>query len=339
MAGTIEALRNGFSLPNVEAAFGTTIGMADLDQWIEVNDPEFVKIEKQFRTNEGKINGTRGKTQRQKFRQMGTAPFKVDASVEIITWLLGLGLGNVTTTGASDPYTHVIKHPTLCSLYPYSTSFVQGIVCSGLTSGYKSYKGCVVDTLTIEGDDAGEIKLSWTFKHDGSETAQASFTFQTSVDVFTYLIGSMMTMKLYPNGSGAIDITSKVLSWKVTVNFNVQPTKVANSGLYVARYKYGKSSPKVSVEVKVSGDKSDAIYGYSDNETLCTYQLKLDAGTTPARSVQFDMSQVYVMADADSDDLEPTLSLKLDELDVIANTGPAIWTCKTGVAAYLVPLP
>jgi hypothetical protein len=339
MAGTTEAQRNGFSIENIEASFGTTIGMSDLDQWIQVNDFEPAKIEKQFRTDEGKINGTRGKTQRQKFRQMGTAPFKVDASVEVIAWLLGLGTGNITTTGMADPYTHVIKHPPLCSLYPYSTSFVQGIVCAGLTGGYKSYKGCVVDQITIEGDSAGEVKLTWTFKHDGSETTQASFTFQTAVQAFTYLIGSMMTMKLYPNGDAAIDITDKVLSWKVTYNFNVQPTKTANSGLYVARYKYGKSSPKISVEVTISGDKSSVIYGYSDAETLCTYQLKLDAGTTPARSIQLDMSKVYIMADEGADDLEPTLNLKIDEIDVIANTGPAVWTCKTGVAAYLVPLP
>jgi hypothetical protein len=339
MSGTTQAFRQAISIPSVEANFGTLLGLASLTQWIECNEFEPAKIEKQLRTNQNKIDGTRGKTNRQVVRRMGTIPRKMDASAEIITWLLGLGLGNVVSSGSSDPYTHTIKHPPLCTLYPYSTSLVEGIVCAGLTSGYKSYKGVTLDSITIEGDSAGEVKITWTWKHDGSETTQSSFTWPTTLQTLTYFSGQHCTLKLYPKGGSVLDITNQLLSWKLTYNFNVVPTKVANNGLYVARYKYSKGAPNIGFEFVVSADKSDVIYGYADAETLLTMQHKLDAGTTPARSVQLDMSDIYITADEGSDDIEPTLTCKIDELDVIANTGPAIWTCKTGVAAYLQPLP
>jgi hypothetical protein len=336
MGGTIEAYRRAVCFPKKESAYGTQILDADLATWIESNDFEPAKVEKTYRTDQNRINGTRGMTQRQLHTRTGMVPGKLDASVEVFTWLLGLGLGNITSSGSADPYTHIIKHPTLCSLYPASTSMVEGIVCAGLTGGYKLYKGMCLDKLTLEGDSRGEVKMTYSFKHDGTETAKGSFTFPTTVFAASYLIGGHLTsFKVYPNGSGALEVKDKILSWKINYDFGVVPTKAANNGVYVPKLKYSKGKPEVKIEFVYSGDKSDVVYGYSDADTLTTIDMTLDTGLVPARSINMLMNRCYIVAEENADDVEPTLSCKVDEIESIADTGPAIWTCKTGVAAYL----
>jgi hypothetical protein len=340
MGGTIEAYRWAVGLAKKEAAYGVQVADADMTAWLEINDFEPAKVDKEYRTNVNRIKGARGKTLRQLKGRMGTIPRKSDASIEKITWLLALGLGNIASSGSVDPWTHVIKHPSLCTLKPPSTSIVEGIVCAGLTSGYKLYKGVSVDQISIEGGGGqDEVKLSYTLKHDGSETTKASFTFPSTAAVLTYLIGAHLKFELGPSGGSFTDITTRILSWKITYNFGLTPSKTASSSVYVSSYKYSRGNPKISVEFELSGDKSSTEYGYSDADTLLMLQLTLDAGVTPLRSSVLLMDQIYIVAEESADDLEPTLKCKVDELDVIADTGPAIWVCRTGVPAYLVASP
>lgn len=338
MAGNVQAFRQAISLVKREAAFGTQVADADLTTWIEMDEFAPSKIEKEFRTNSNRINGVRGKTQRQLKSRAGMISRKTDASVELVTSLLALGSGgNIASSGSADPWTHTIKDPTLCTTYPHSTSLVEGIVCAGLTSGYKLYKGICVDQITLEGSGRDEVKLSYNLKHDGSETTKSSFSFPASLSVLTYLLNSHLAFKLYPNGGGVIDITDKVLSWKITKNYGVVPTKTSNTGIYVPRYKYSKGNPNIAVEFVVSEDKSGTIYGYSDAETLLTLQLSLTVSAS--RSISVLMDSVYIMADEESDDLEPTLNCKVDPLDILADSGPDVWTCKTASPLYLVASP
>ncbi|MCI0489387.1 MAG: hypothetical protein L0229_22570 [Blastocatellia bacterium] len=339
MAGTIKAYRTALLTTAAEAVYGVQIADGSLTQWVEVNEFEPGKTEKTYRTDAGRIKGVRGITQRQLESAMGTMPRQMDASVEVITWLLALGLTNVASAGTVDPWTHTIKHPPVCTLVPKSTSLVEGIVCSGLTAGYKLFKGCVIEQLSIEMDGKGAVKLGWTWKTDGSETTKGSFTFPTSTLALTYLLGSMLTLELHPNGGGSIDITSLLNSFKITLNFNVQPRKTSSSSVFVSGYRYGGDAPTVDIEFQVSADKSHAIYGYHENDTLLTLVATFDANVTPARSVVCSVSNCHINAEEDADDIEPVLNCKVSPLDIAANTGPAVWTCKTGVAAYLTPLP
>src|SRR6185369_7573889 len=128
MGGTTEAYRWAVAQEKKEGAYGTQVADVDIavGVWLEINDFEPAKVEKEYRTNANRIKGARGKTLRQLKGRMGTVTRKSDASVEVITWLLALGLGNVTTSGSGDPYTSTIKHPTLCALNPPSTSLIEG---------------------------------------------------------------------------------------------------------------------------------------------------------------------------------------------------------------------
>jgi hypothetical protein len=336
MPSTIDALRWAVGIPYIETPFGTQILDANLTSWIEIASADFAKIEKTFRTDRNQINGTRGATRYQLETAMGTIARKFDLSVEVFTWLLAMGLGNLSTSGAGDPWTHTIKHPSVCTLYPKSFSLIEGLVCAGLTATQKLYKGCTVEQLTITVNGKGAIEFGATIKHDGTETAKAAFTFPTSILPVTYLIGSQTTIKLNQFDQADADISAQLQSLKITVNFGTTPTKAVTNGVFVQKYKYTKDHPNIDVELVISADKSDPVYVLWANNTKVKLQVTLDAGVSPLRTINLSIAEAYINScEQDSDDSEPTLTVKLDELDLITNSGPAVWVCKTGVAAYL----
>ncbi|MGA9769308.1 MAG: hypothetical protein WBV94_09725 [Blastocatellia bacterium] len=337
MGGTTEAYRWAVSLVKKEAAFGTQVPDADLTKWIEVKEAEFAKIEKQRRTNQQYVNGVRGYTNYQVHTKKGMIRRKFDLSTEIFSWLLHLQLGNLTTTGSADPYSHMDKHPPICNLYPASFSLIEGIVCSGLTGTQKLYKGAVVNKQEITINSKLEIDHTVELLTDGSETAKTSFSFPTTPEAVSYLLGGMVTLKLNAYDAGSdTDVSSQLQQLKISINSNLEPTKAVTNGVLVPRYKFKKDSPKMDIEATFSADKSDAIYGYYENETRLRLQMLIDPALTPLRTVNLDVPECFIdTCEQGADDIEPTLKLKIEGLDVIANTGPAIWVTKTGVAAYL----
>lgn len=341
MGGTTEAIRLATSLANKEATFGTVMTLASLTDMFVLNSFNPAVITPTYRTDENKINGTRGKTQRQRANAEGQLDIPVDASVELIAWALAMGYGNDSVSGGGDPYTHTIKHPPVCTLAPPSTSFLQGIVCSGLTTGYKSYKGCSVNQIAITMNGQGPVELSVQLKLDGSETTQSGATFPTTFLSLSYLLGSMTTFKLYPNGGSALELSAggsnQLQSLKITIDFGLTKLKRASNTVYVPGWRWGKGKPNIKVEFVIAGDKSDVVYGYFAADTLLTLQAIFTY--TSSRLITLDMSNCYITAKENADDIEPTLECAVDEIDVIANQGPAIWIAKTGVAAYLVGLP
>lgn len=338
MGGTIEAYKWAISLAKKEAAFSTQVPDVDMTKWLEIKSADFVVRTKDFRTNKGFINGTRGFTNYATKAAAGSLKRSFDFSPEVFAWLLAMQLGNLSTAGASDPYTHTLKHPSLCTLYPPSFSLVEGIVCAGLTGSQKLYKGCVVNKQELSGTEREPIEHTAEILHDGSETDKGSFSWPASVEAVSYCLNSHAAHKLNLYSAGDTDISSQVLSWKVAIDSQLKPTKSASNSIYVPRYKYGRGAPMIDIELVISADKSDAIHDFweADPPTKLKYQLIIEPGLTPARTVTLVDAECFIQScEPGEDDLEPTLKLKLSSLDVVANTGPAVWTAKTGLAAYL----
>lgn len=337
MGGTTEAYRWAVSVAKRESAYGTQVPDNDLTKWFEVKDADFAKITKERRTNQQYINGVRGYNTFQVHSQTGMLRRRLDLSAELFTFLLAMQLGNYTASGAEDPYTHAVKHPSICTLFPNSFSLIEGIICSGLTGTQKLYKGCVVDKQEININGKLEIDHTVDIKTDGSETAKAAFSPPSSVEAVNYLLGNMCTLKLNPYAASDITISGdQFKSMKLTISSNLEVVKTINSGLYVPKYKFKKDSPKMDIEIVVAADKSDVIYGYYTSEERLQLQLTIEPGLTPARTISLDVPECFIEdCEQGAEDIEPTLKLKIEGLDLIANSGPALWSCKTGVAAYL----
>jgi hypothetical protein len=336
MGGTTEAYKWAVSLVKKQVDFTTPIPDADLTKWLELKDAEFTKIEKQRRTNQQYVNGLRGYSNYQVHTQRGMLRRKFDLSTEVFSWLLHLQLGNLTTSGSVDPYTHTDKHPPICNLYPPAFSLIEGIVCPGLTGTQKLYKGCVVNKQEITINSKLEIDHTVELLTDGSETAKPAFSFPAAPEAVNYLLGGMLTLKLNPYAGSDLDVSSQLQQLKISINSNLEPTKAVANGVLVPRYKFKKDSPKMDIEATFSADKSDVIYQYYENETRLRLQGLIDPALTPLRTVNLDVPECFIdTCEQGADDIEPTLKLKVEGLDVIANTGPATWVTKTGVAGYL----
>jgi len=340
MGGTTKGIKTATALINCEAAFGVTIPIVSLVDIYVQNNFNPAKITPAFRTDAGRITGARGVTNRQRETAEGMLSESLDASTELIVHGLALGYGNATATGSADPWTQTIKHPSVCTSSPKSTSFLQGIECAGLTQGYKSYKGASLSKMVISMKGQGRIELTREWKLDGSEVTQAAATFPASFLSLTYLLSSHLALKLYPNGGGAITISSsRLVSLQIEIDFGLTKRNRAGNSIYVPGWRFAGDKPSIKITFEVEGDKSDVIYGYFENDTLLTAQVVLDPGVVPSRAITMDMAKCYLIAEEGNDDTDPTLKCTIDEIDVIANQGPAIWSAKTGVAAYNVPLP
>src|SRR6185503_8869770 len=148
----------------------------------------------------------------------------------------------------------------------------------------------------------------------------------TTFMALNYLLGSMVTLKVYPNGGGVLDISSQLQSMKITIDFGLTKSKRTTTGVYVPAWRYGKNKPTIKVEFVIAADKSDVVYGYFSGDTLLTLQAIMTFSAS--RLIQLDMSNCYIIAKENADDIEPTLDCSVDPIDVIANQGPAIWTAK-----------
>ena len=356
MGGTTKALKLATLLTGSEAVFATAMaalgstGPTGLtDMWVNKTfNPH--KVKKGLRTDEGSINATRGMTQRTVVTREGSLPISVDMTIELWTWALALMMGNDTVTGTSPEYTHTIKHPAICALSPPSTTFLQGIVCAGLTEGYKSLKGCVVDSIGLTVSAQKQVEMAISILTDGSETTEASLTFPTVFeDTFiqggqagwSFVEGSGVDLQLGPPGS-LVDIsgagTNQLKSLKYDLNAGFEVVKRTSNGITVPQFRYGKNMPKLKFSAVVAADKSDTIYGYADGETVVEAIITFTAPSisSNARTSVVTLQNMYVQATESGDEDEPELTLDFEPIDLVSNQGPAIYVNKTGLAGYLV---
>src|SRR5215471_10617626 len=245
-----------------EGSFGVAMATADLTDWYKIKEADFSALDTIFESDEDEINGFVGATDYTVQERRGTMARKAKASVELITWALGMMLGNVSSSGATPNYTQTIKWRNVCAVNPPSFSFIEGEDCVGQTATNWLYKGVVINTLTLEFNGKGPGALTLGLMHDGSETAQPSVIFPVAgaAYIVNKLFGYHLTVKLGPLGTE--DITPILRSWKMTLNSGiVEPPSMA-AGVLVPEYQYGPKNPKIDIEITVKANKAHPIYGY-----------------------------------------------------------------------------
>lgn len=333
---TPRSLRTAISLINKETTFGTAIADGSLLKWIPVTEADFAKIDQTFRTDDDEINGYAGATEHQLESKMGSLTRKMNASVEVIASLLALQLGNVTTTGSADPWSHSAAWPNICTLSMPSLSFVEGLICSGATATQWLYKGMVIDSQTIEVNGKGAVIHTVNFKTDGSETAKAAFVFPTTPEVLTKLLGSHLVLQLGPP-AGLVDISSLIRSFKITINSSAVVPPNISSATLVPEFQFGDKSPSIEVDFVIKADKSHAIYGYFQGQTSVKLVATFNPAVSPVRDVALTMTRGIIdKADPQKEGSETRLAVHFAEEYNTTDVGPAKFVSRTGVPAYLV---
>lgn len=325
-----------------ETAFGGGFATTPVyTDWPAGLAADFVQQDRQFSDNSNEITGAVGApTEHTLEQESGTLQREFNCSVEVLTWLLALAFGNVTTSGAGDPWTHTIKWADPCTTEPPSTSFIELLSCVGFTDTFKQYKGATVDSISIDLASKGYIKLSVTIKTNGSETAQPAFVVPVSQAVVKRLLGSAAVLKY---GVAGTEVITDVRNIKFTIGLGLTIPPDISASTLVPKYQYGEGKPSIEVEFVAQGDKSHPVYVFAaaTPPTVCKLDLLIDPVVTPARSVQLLMSQTICKATVTPSGTETRITVKVipqaNATDGTAtNPKPARFICKNGTAAYLV---
>lgn len=314
--------------------------LASYNEWLAGNNADFVTVEPTYIDNMTEIRGQVGAPTEHILQQKeGSLSREFYFSPEAFTSFLARALGTVATTGSADPWTHTVSFPLPCTINPPSFSFIELLNCAGFTATFYKYKGATVESIAVELSDKGFIKLTVNIKTDGSETAEPTLTVPTSALVTRKLLGNMAVLKYGPLGTETL---TGIRNVKFTISLGLVIPPSISTATTVEEYQYGEGKPSLDgVEFTIKGDKSHVIYSYHIAKTACILNLLIDAGVSPARSVQLICSQTICKASVKPQGSEHQLTVSvMPESNATdgsaANPRPARFICKTGVAAYLV---
>lgn len=319
-------------LASKETTFGVAQADVSLTDWLAVTGPDFVDLNIGYRTNADEINGYVGETEHQEESRKASLTRNMQGSVDAIAWAIAMMLGNVTVTGTTPNYTHLAKWRGICTVNPPSFSFVEGLVCAtGTTGTYWLYKGSVVNQLTIDVSGKGFVKFSITVETDGSETAKTAFTWPVAPTAVNKLIGSMLTLTC--GTAGTENLTTLVRSLKITMNAGItEPPSIGN--VNVVEYQYGAQAPTLDIEFTIKGDKSHALYTAYQAKSNVIFDALLQFNAN--RSIKLHCTQGIVNSTVKASGNETQLTVKYMVEHNTTDSGPGVWTLKTGTAVYLV---
>ena len=337
MPGTTpRALIWAIGIGTKETTFGVAEVTTALTDWLAPDSADFANRTHTYRDDSAEINGYIGATDHQIETAVADLTRKFQASVESIAWASALQLGNVVSSGASDPYTATMKWPSVCNLNPPSFTFVEGLNCAGFSGTLIQYKGATIDQQIWTLSGKTFVQHEVTIKTDGSETAVPSFIMPAAKKVVAKLIGSQVT-SLKCDATLATDLSPLIRTAKITIASGVVVPPAVTSGIYVPEYQYGAMRPQLLVEFTIKADKSHALYAAFQAKTVVKFNLTIDTGATPTRNVNLTCDQgVITSCQEKAAGNETQLDVKYEAENNATDAGPAILVTKCGQATYLV---
>jgi hypothetical protein len=338
---TPSAFKWAIGVGKKEAVFGTSITLADLTDWFKVKEADFADIQTSFETDDDEINGFIGATEHIVFERKGMVARKCKGTLELLAWLIHMMLGNNVVSGTTPNFTSTVKWRGICDVNPPSFTFLEVLDCVGSTGTWILYKGCIVESFTLEINGKGPAQLSFNLKTDGSETAQPAAIVPAASYAVNKLFGYMLNVKFGPLGTE--DISALIRSWKMTVTMgSVEPPSITG-GVLVVEQQYGAKNPKLDIEFTLKGDKSSAIYGYYSTAgaptTIADVKHVASLVVNANRSIVLTNSRGKAVVTSKPQGNETQLNVKFEEEHQATDLGPGVFVCKTGIATFLTASP
>jgi len=334
--------QNSFFLLNLgrrEASYGAGVA-SGVDDWYKFMGPGLFKSELSEDNDQDEINGARYPTASSlvSARTSGDVSFKMN--LELLPFFLGLMCGNISTSGSSDPYTHVIDSPAISAVSPWSTGVIQAHDRETAAT-IKGYNGVVVTILEFEINDAGAIEVKVGLKGDGTETDKSS---ETPPGLDTALGGTRLfkqhlsALTFGPSG-GTTDLLSgqKLRSLSLKLEAGVSQKDSLSSGLYAGEANYDGNGPVLTGNLKVKGKRGDDFYNAVRSRTLETFAMTIQQGASDSFSVAGNAVRIPADAgvDVDYDESGPILDIPL-RFDYNTDDDRAFrFTILNGISAYL----
>jgi hypothetical protein len=250
-------------------------------------------------------------------------------------------LGDVTTTGASAPYSHAISLLNTGASQPGSLTITdyQGPTAS---VGARAYAGCVVSELTVKGNAESSL-ITWDAKGMGWKSAAASVTPTSSPSTEVPFAAWRFQLGLAgPASGGTLVLTCG--EFEITIKRELQVIYTgqnAQTPFYIQRGKVG-----VAGKLKFTAPADEAILNYMINNTQPQMQVKFTNGVTPTsdaayraltlncqkagfKNVKIDRGAVAVAYDGEFDAIANTT-----DAGASAGYSPTKLTLSNAVATY-----
>ena len=334
--------QNSFFLLNLgrrEASYGAGVA-SGVDDWYKLMGPGLFKSDLQEDTDQDEINGARYPTASTLIsaRTSGDVSFKMN--LELLPFFLGLMCGNIATSGAEDPYTHVIDSPGITAVAPWSTGVIQAHDRENVNS-IKGYNGVVVTAMEFEISEAGAIEVKVTLKGDGTETDQSGVTPPTLTSALagTRLFKQHISALTFGPSGGTTNLLSSQNLRKLSLKLeaDVEQKDSLSSGLYAGEANYSGNGPVLTGELVVKGRRGDDFYNAVRARTVETLAMTIQQDAS--NSFQVAGNSVRIPADAgvecDFDESGPIITVPL-RFDYNTTDERAFrFTVLNGVSAYL----
>jgi hypothetical protein len=325
------------------AAYGTAVADGSLTKWYRTDDPILLDYGGEEVTDENEVKGYDGVSEDGVYhtKSRATVTVATEPSLELIGHFLAQMFGNVATTGAADPWTHVTIQPGLELSRPYSTSMITGEDRFSADST-KKHNGVVPTSINLSwSQDTPEGSMSVGLLTDGEPAVSA-----VSVPaVGTSLRGSRVRLEhfviqLGPQGA-MVNVSALVRGIEISMESSYAEEQRASRGTKLGTIFYPELGVSVQTTLILEGIEGDARWEYWNAETLLELDLTATvAAGPPARSFKLTAPAVWIPREAGQiasidGGIVPILTLPLRKRYKVASATAYTFTTVNDVPAYM----
>ncbi len=257
------------------------------------------------------------------------------ASAEFTTWAVAYGLGNVSVTGSSAPYTYTMVpiDPGTTLELPYF-SLVEQVAEGGGKAVDNLYVGCAIEDWTYQfsyGPGRASSKMTVNWVGSGLLTTQSSITVPALTTENNMLAASM---SLSVNGVDYVS-TKRILSgsigWKnnLLLNAGFYPGSGLQNGLQVrGRMEIGARVPTFQFTARLLSGSTE--YNALVNQTTGTATLSVNHDAGNSVSFSFPKMAFQVVENAEADGIVAVTVTGAPQYDTVSSTVMSV-TTKCGI--------
>lgn len=257
------------------------------------------------------------------------------ASAEFTTWAVAYGLGNVSVTGSSAPYTYTMVpiDPGTTLELPYF-SLVEQVAEGGGKAVDNLYVGCAIEDWTYQfsyGPGRASSKMTVNWVGSGLLTTPSSITVPALTTENNMLAASM---SLSVNGVDYVS-TKRILSgsigWKnnLLLNAGFYPGSGLQNGLQVrGRMEIGARVPTFQFTARLLSGSTE--YNALVNQTTGTATLSVNHDAGNSVSFSFPKMAFQVVENAEADGIVAVTVTGAPQYDTVSSTVMSV-TTKCGI--------
>lgn len=328
-----QTARNLVLSANAQTAYGGVLADANMTYRASVDASTVFSNPDARYNDQGAVgHGTDFATVDVRTAQRSLATVKGQGGVDswLLGWMLALACGQDVVTGAG-PFTHSFSIPTISSLAPCTTAYVEET-----NDVHRKYPDMAAKSLQIDIPERGPIQATLDMVGTGRYIPGTLSTALPAPGTPDLLLGSDVIVTITPSGGGADALSGRQVGISLKIDRSTAAFESSGDGLTAGSTQYGKLA--FSLDMTVMAENTDDINTLYENLTLCSITVATNPALAHRFGVTFPNARVKTNKLGNKNDLVAwQISLDQGTIIQVGNT-PAIQpfiinACPT----YLVP--